>query len=121
VNWHIPVLDAVLVVLFVAGILLGIAVTLFNHLVFAGYLRRAHPEVYRTLTGEEARRRTGRLTSDSTEDMRRFRTRGDDLGDPQVARLRRVSLGATKAAVGCFVAIGATIVIYVGLTVSRPR
>jgi len=53
--------------------------------------------------------------------MRRFRTRGDDLGDPQVARLRRVSLGATKAAVGCFVAIGATIVIYVGLTVSRPR
>ena len=47
---------------------------------------------------------------------------GDDLGDPEVARRRAISRGLTKVAVGCFVAIGAVIGLYVVLTlVGRPH
>ncbi len=117
--WHIPAIDAILVFLFFTGLVLGIAVVVFNRRVFAPYVRRNYPQLYATLTSDDARMRTGRLVSDVTDDMRNFRAKGDDFGDPELARFRKISRGMVKVMVGCYVGYAIVLLVYAVLTLQR--
>ena len=103
----------VVAALIIGGVFVYQVALIFSRFVFGGYLKRRHREKWNELCSIDARAASDWISSDATRDMYRFRTKSrENLGDPQIHRLRWISKVLYSLALLLILAAGGVIVIF---------
>jgi len=111
-------IGVIFAVFILMDILLIVTAFVYARFVFSGYLRRHHPTKWNEMVYGSGYQGMNLLAFDKTPALRRFRCESsDDFDDPQVSKMRRISIYLFNTAIITWLGL-VVLVLIGGLTIA---